>query len=241
MNHIHTIPVLDALREPKNCAFCVMVENLERTSVQFIMSPAYMEDDVRRETNRLGFCKRHLTAMYETQNRLGLALMLHTHLLYINKKVDDLTKGDFVFAWPGKNKNTPLNRLQNYLHTTDESCYVCDRVNNTFERYVDTFFHLWGKGGDEGKLISSQKGYCLPHFSVLVEKAAAFGKGKQQKFTEDFLPVQQKFMWELAEDLEWFTLKFDHRNADLPWNNAKDALIRAVALLGTKGAVGGNE
>ena len=75
-DHIHTIPVLDALRDNKGCAFCTMYEMLEKASIGFIMSPAYMEDDVRKATNKMGFCARHLAQMYDTQNRLGLALML---------------------------------------------------------------------------------------------------------------------------------------------------------------------
>jgi hypothetical protein len=45
------------------------------------------------------------------------------------------------------------------------------------------------------------------------------------------VPKQQKVMRELADDLEWFTLKFDHRYADEPWKNSRDALIRGMALL----------
>ncbi|MCL2203926.1 MAG: DUF6062 family protein [Defluviitaleaceae bacterium] len=232
MNHIHTIPVLDALREPGGCAFCVMQQNLEKTSVQFIMSPAYMEDDVRAETNRVGFCARHLAAMYDTQNRLGLALMLHTHLLVLNKDMEKLSKSPRSGSFFGKDASGPVAKLRDHLSQIGKRCYVCERVEATFARYIDTFFHLWGKGGDEAKLIKSQPGYCLPHFIQLLDAAAGFGKGKREKFLADFVHTQQKWMQELADDLEWFTQKFDHRNADLPWNNAKDALVRAVALLG---------
>jgi len=206
--------------------------NLERTTVQFIMSPAYMEDDVRRETNHAGFCKRHLSAMYDAQNRLGLALMLHTHLLYVNDKLDGLAKGDFAFKWPGKSKGDPIDKLSQYAKTVDAGCYVCNRVEKTFDRYMDTFFHLWGKGGDEAELIKAQSSYCLPHFINLLDAAAGFGKSKRERFMEDFVRKQIKAMRGLADDLDWFTQKFDHRNADLPWNNAKDALLRAVALFG---------
>ncbi|NLE68688.1 MAG: hypothetical protein GX611_00720, partial [Clostridiales bacterium] len=35
----------------------------------------------------------------------------------------------------------------------------------------------------------------------------------------------------LEEELEWFTLKFDYRNADKPWGNSRDALERTVNKL----------
>ncbi len=33
------------------------------------------------------------------------------------------------------------------------------------------------------------------------------------------------------QDIDWFTLKFDYRNADKPWKNSKDALERTVNFL----------
>jgi hypothetical protein len=230
-DHIHTIPVVDALREPKGCAFCVMRENLERTSVQFIMSPAYMEDDVRKETNRTGFCQRHLSAMYEAQNRLGLALMLHTHLLKLNRDMEKIINNPLPATFFGRDSGGAAAKLRDHLSHVNNSCYVCERVESTFERYISTFFHLWGKGGNEAGLIKAQPGYCLPHFFTLLDTAAGFGKSKRERFLAEFVPKQQKVMRELADDLEWFTLKFDHRYADEPWKNSRDALIRVMALL----------
>lgn len=215
-DHIHTIPVLDALRDPGGCAFCRMAEKLERDAVQFILGPSYMEDNVRMETNRVGFCKRHLDAMYKEQNRLGLGLMLHTFMQKLNKDISGIAKP----------------RLKGHLQKTHASCYVCAKVDATFERYIDTFLYLWRKGGDDARLISSQKGYCLPHFIQILEAAENLGRGKREKFLDEILPAQLAFMKEMEGDLEWFTLKFDFRNADEPWKNSKDALPRAIALLG---------
>jgi len=231
-NHIHTIPVLDALREPGNCAFCAMHEKLERDAVQFIMGPAYMEDDVRMETNRVGFCKRHLEAMYKEQNRLGLGLMLHTYMQQLNKDVGGIIKGRLPAPLFGKDHNSVVGRLKTHLTAAHSTCYVCRKVESTFERYIDTFFHIWGKGGDDSKLISSQKGYCLPHFIEILTAAERLGRGKREKFLDDIVPAWQSLMQTLEEDLEWFTQKFDFRNADAPWKNSKDAVPRALELLG---------
>ena len=233
-DHIHTIPVLDALREPQGCAFCTMYEKLERDSVQFIMGPAYMEDDIRMETNRMGFCKRHLDAMYKEQNRLGLGLMLHTYFQQLNKDAGGIIKGRIPAPIFGKDQSGTLGRLKKHLEKTQGTCYVCRKVESTFERYVDTFFRLWGLGGEDAKLIASQKGYCIPHFTVILTKAETLGRGKREKFLDEILPAQQRRLQEMEEDLEWFTLKFDHRNADAPWKNSKDALPRALALLGSR-------
>jgi len=36
----------------------------------------------------------------------------------------------------------------------------------------------------------------------------------------------------MRDDVEWFTLKFDYRNANKDWKNSKDALPRSIRRLG---------
>jgi len=231
-DHIHTIPVLDALREPEYCAFCVMQKKLETSVIQFILGPAYMEDDVRMETNKVGFCKSHLETMYKEQNRLGLALMLHTHMQTLCKDTENIIKGRQPTTFFGKDPSGMLARVQAHIAKTSENCYVCRRVKDTFNRYVDTFFYLWGKGGEGAALIESQKGYCMQHFIALFAGAEKFGRGKREKFLDVLLPLWQRTTQELEQDLDWFVQKFDHRNANAPWKNSKDALPRAIDFLG---------
>ena len=230
--HIHTIPVIDALKEPGLCAFCAMKKKLEENAIQFILGPAYMEDDVRMETNKTGFCKKHLEVMYNQQNRLGLALMLHTHVQELNKKFKSLAGFIKKPTFFGSGSDSYIERLGGFLAVTNEDCYVCRRIENIFDRYVDTFFMLWNKGGTEAQLIQSQKHYCLPHFAVMLKHAGKLGGGKRKKFASDILPAWQESIKELETDLDWFVQKFDHRNKDEPWKNSRDALPRTLAILG---------
>ena len=230
--HIHTIPVIEALREPGLCAFCAMLKKLDENAIRFIMGPAYMEDDVRMKTNKSGFCKKHMEAMYKEQNRLGLALMLHTHVKEINKDIKsmaDYVKKPTIF---GSGSDTYLDRLGEHLAATNEDCYVCQSISNTFERYVDTFFVLWIKDGSEAQLIQAQKGYCMHHFTIMLKHAGKLGAKKRKKFMNEILPAWQNCMKELETDLEWFIQKFDHRNKDETWKNSKDVLPRALSILG---------
>jgi hypothetical protein len=235
--HIHTIPVMDALQkaeEQKLCPFCVMREKLERDAIGFIMGPAYMEDDIRMQTNKLGFCAAHLKSMYGEQNRLGLGLMLHTFVQQLNKDINACAKTDKsplpFFGKKGKGA-TPAERLKNHLDATQASCYLCRMTDNTFCRYMDTFLSLWRKNGEEAKIIEAVPGYCLPHFAELLAMSDCLGKSKQEAFLGLVIPRQQAYLQQLEDDLEWFTLKFDYRNVNEPWKNAKDALPRAMAVL----------
>jgi len=211
-----------------------MHAKLESDAINFVMGPSYMEEDVRTETNRLGFCEAHLGALYAEKNRLGLALMLHTYMRQLNKEMGSIMKNKLPSPFFGKDTGGPLAKIHTRLEKASKTCYVCNKIEDTFARYIDTFLYLWNKGGDDAKLIKSQKSYCLPHFMLLLSAADKQGRSKREKFIDEILQPQLKYMQELEEDLEWFTLKFDYRYADEPWKNAKDALPRALGILGEK-------
>ena len=77
---LYTIPVNDAYASDCECPICKMYGNIEQDAIEFTMGPSYMEDDIRMVTDKKGFCSNHITKLYRHQNRLGLALMLDTHI-----------------------------------------------------------------------------------------------------------------------------------------------------------------
>ena len=90
---IYTIPVNDAFTSTCECPVCVMYKTLEDNSVEYTMGPSYMEDDVRSETDRLGFCEKHIKQVYHMDNRLGMAWVMKTHF---DKIIDDVEAYDEV-------------------------------------------------------------------------------------------------------------------------------------------------
>ena len=58
---IYTIPLMDAFRADDECPFCFIEKNLEQHAMDFVLGSgaSYMEDDVRAETDKLGFCHEH--------------------------------------------------------------------------------------------------------------------------------------------------------------------------------------
>ena len=44
---LFTIPVGDAFRTDCECPVCKLYEDLEKESIEFVMGPSYMEDDIR--------------------------------------------------------------------------------------------------------------------------------------------------------------------------------------------------
>lgn len=228
---IFTIPVLDAFKEDSECPFCNMLEMLEKLKLEFVMGNSYMEDDIRIETNRLGFCQKHLAAMDVGNNRLGLALMLQTHMHFLQKSMDQL-----LVDYSTKNAKKLFSNKQNDSHTlTDfadqqqESCYICEKINHTFSIYTDTFFYLWKSDLDFQTTVKNCKGFCISHFSLLIEQGKKKLSSKEYlDFLDVMIPLQKVNFDRVLGDIDWFVTKFDYRYSNEPWKNSQDAIPRAI-------------
>ena len=93
---LYTIPVNDAFDKDCECPLCQMYKEIEDEAIEFTLGPSYMEDDIRMETDKTGFCVNHIKRLYDSQNRLGIALMLHTHMKHNIKSIEKLAKADTI-------------------------------------------------------------------------------------------------------------------------------------------------
>lgn len=224
---LYTIPVNDAFATECECPICKMALDIENDAIEFTMGPSYMEDDIREKTDKTGFCRKHIIRLNEHSNRLGLALMLDTHLRYTIKQFEAnkpaVAKAPSLFK-----KASGTDRLD-WLKKINGSCYICDRVNGTFDRYIATIFHLFKSDPDFPSKLKNCKGLCAEHYVLLYDKAASYLAGRD---FEEFIGIISNIYIEnikrVEEDLEWFIDKFDYRNADAPWKNSKDALPRTI-------------
>jgi len=237
---IYTIPVMDAFREPCECAFCQMRHVLEQNALNFMLGPsvAYMEGDIRMKTDEVGFCRRHYGMMYAMPNRLGVALISQTHLARVRKDLAGLLK-----AKPSKpkaglfggGKVAASGGLSAYVQSLEKSCYICDMMENTFVRYVDTFFRMWPKDEELRGLVTNGNGFCLPHFAMVMDAAGEKLSGATfDDFAALLYSVQQKNLDRVQEDIDWFVQKFDYRFQNEPWRNSKDAPRRTIQKLSSE-------
>lgn len=225
---LYTIPVNDAFREDCECPLCAMYQSLEKNAIEYTMGPSYMEDDNRAMTDKLGFCPHHTRMLYSEKNRLGLALMLKTHT---DKTIRDLK--ELAAKGPGaksglftKSNDSPVVA---YIKNLESSCFICNRIEDTFERYVDTIFHMWKKDDDFQELLKSCKGFCTYHYGILYEKGASLlSKTQYEEFTGILNEVYFTNMERVNGDISWFIDKFDYRFKNEPWKNSKDALPRGI-------------
>lgn len=240
---LYTMPLMDAFKANDECAFCFVERQLEQHTMDFVLGSgaSYMEDDVRAETDKLGFCRTHYKKMYEYGNRLGTGLILKTHF---QKKTQELSQQIKMFS-PGKasmlnrfkkaspDPDSPKTSLGIWAKEQTSSCYICDFYKNTYARYLDTFFQLFRSNAEFKEIFRNSKGFCIPHFGDLVETAETLLNDKEKKeFYGILLPMMEENMKRITDDLDWFCDKFDYRNKDADWRTSKDALPRGMQKAG---------
>ena len=229
---LYTIPVNDAFAKDSECPICEMFKELEKNAVEFTMGPSYMEDDIREVTDKVGFCTEHVKKLLKMENKLGISLVLHSHMVKTNKDIKKLaesnTKGSTLF------KKKDISPLTDYLNTLNSSCFVCNRIEDTFKRYIRTIHYLWEKEDSFKKKYAASKGFCAKHYQKLLEEAKNNLSGANlDGFIDETNRIYMENMQRVTDDLEWFIDKFDYRHKDEPWKNSKDALPRAITKLFT--------
>ncbi len=242
--HIDTIPVWDAMKLGGECPLCALRRKVELMDVDRYLGASVMEPDTRIQVNEKGFCQRHHKMLTEKKNKLGHALMCHTHLKATMKKAQ--AAFETAKAGAGKESGAPLMKrmmgkaggkeeiLQaaRQLRAMTESCILCDSIEENMQRYAYTFLHLYQNDSAFRRSFASSKGVCLPDAALLMEMAAHEMNGQALKdFLADLCNATSASLEKLEGDLEGFTLKFDYRNADKPWGDSRDALERTVTKL----------
>ena len=225
---LYTIPVNDAFNEPCECPLCKIYDNLEQESIDFMLGPSYMEDDIRMETNKTGFCTKHIKQLYDRQNRLGIALMLHTHMKHTGEHIEKMAKScnSSKKSLFGKKEKSPLI---DYIKEIENSCYICNRIENVFDRYIKTVIHCHTHDDDFKKKFNESKGFCTKHYGMLYEYAEkTLNSSALNNFISDLNDIYINNFKRVTDELEWFIDKFDYKNENEPWKNSKDAIQRSI-------------
>lgn len=212
---IYTIPINEVFQPKCGCPICLMRDMLEKRSVEYVMGAAMMEPDVRIETNKVGFCECHFGMMAKEQNRLSLALILETHLDEIMEKtLGQVSKKNYTYI--------------------KEKCYVCNRIEESMEKMLDTVIKLYVTDDNFKKEFDEQPYFCLTHYEMLCQKALVKLNKKQSKiFVDGLTDVTMKYIKKVREDVHSFATMFDYRNTVSKENEeeVKASLDKAITFL----------
>lgn len=224
---ITSIPVSEVFEPKDGCPICRMRDLLEKRVAEYITGAAMMEPDVRIETNRLGFCIDHYRLILKQRNRLGVALMLESHLAEMEKEV---FKGAPIIGKSGRKQAKSASERT-------VTCFLCQQVDWAMERMLATVCRLWENEEDFRKLFSEQPSLCLPHFTTLVSVAeSGMSKKRVPEFAKATSELSRKTLSELHDDVAHFCKMFDYRSSSegADWGNSRDAVERAVQYLTTR-------
>ncbi len=218
---ITSIPISEVFEPRDGCPICRLRNLLEDRVVDYITGAAMMEPDVRQETNKLGFCIDHFQMMMKRRNRLGVALILESHLEEMEKQIFN------GVPLLGKSSKKQAKSARESVCT----CFVCNQVNWAMERMLATICRLWENERDFRALFEQQPALCLPHFSQLIETATAnMSKKEISYFAKAASEICQSSLKELRSDVSHFIKMFDYRNNQegADWGNSKDSIERSV-------------
>ena len=228
---LYAIPVNEAFAEASECPLCALRARYEDGTLESLLASAYMEPDCRIRTNAAGFCAEHSAMMFDRKNRLGMALMLDTHMQAV---IADLEK---LLAKPESGKHLPFLQKK-----TDEGtparirarisrCALCEQIDEMESHYLATILHLFRNDTGFRAQFEGCKGFCIPHFADLLAAADKLSGKEKEAFIRTLSQIELENLRRVEGDLSWFTQKFDYRNEDKPWGNSKDAVERAANKL----------
>ena len=234
---LDTIPVLDAYKADCECPLCKLRILCEDQYVDTMLASAYMEPEWRVKSNETGFCTRHFELMFDRRNRLGLALMTHTHMQEVIASLEKILEGNsagkkgLLSSLRGSGK-ADENGMPARIRARMDGCVICEQVDKALTRYAYTIAQLYFTNSEFKAQFEQSKGFCLPHLALVLEMAERTLSAKQaEEFRKTVAALELTNLRRVENDLEGFTLKFDYRNADKPWGNSRDAVERSINKL----------
>lgn len=235
---LYTIPLNDAMAADDECPFCFIEQKLEQDLLDFTLGSgsSYMESDIRERTDKAGFCRAHFLKMFQYGNTLGNAWILKTHYQKINSELSGEIKkfkpAKLSFTDRLKKSKEANNTMTAWVYEKQQSCYICRQYEDTYARYLDTFFHMYKKDADFRRKLEESKGFCLVHFGDLCQAAVEKLSDRQSsEFFATVFPLMERNMQRVSEDVSWMVEKFDYRNQDADWKNSRDAIQRGMQKL----------
>ena len=230
MEQIYTIPVNEAFDDSRDnpsvgCPICSLFRRLEENELQLILGASMMEPDIRVKTNRLGFCGEHYASMQRRKNRLGMALMLESHL---DEARDRIFPHGLTALLSKSGDVSALAELEG-------SCYVCQRVDFHLTNMISTVILLWENDEAFREKFAAQGHFCLPHYRRLLDYAdRRMSKKDRAAFRRVAESIELAYYDRLREDIKEFCRSFDYRFEGDASPESKTAVDRAVRFLSGK-------
>lgn len=225
--------VHDAYAQGAECPLCALMEAAERTYLVSFQHSRVMEPNVRVKTNALGFCPDHLGKLYRGENKLGLALVMLTHLQEKTADLHSALDGSIQAARAGaRERSRRIPRIIESLEALRNSCFICGLLSQDLARYSWTILYLWRKDPQFPPLFRASRGFCLSHFCTVLGIACDILRGDRLAiWLDDAVPLMKRTLNGLEKDLLSFTQLYQAGNQSLGTDEVRSALARTLQML----------
>ncbi len=230
--------VHDAYREGGECPLCRLTDGAERSYLRSFQGSRVMEPNVRIKTNESGFCGEHYKRLYQGENKLGLGLVVHTHLQSwlprLRKSLDEAGRPEDA-ARTRKDRKAGGGRREALLENLGvlrDSCFICDMLAMDRNRYVETILYLWKEDKEFRATLLGSRGFCIVCFREVAVKAQEYFKEADRTvFFGELAPIMIQSLERLERDLFEFTQLFQDSNKSLGTEEQRTALVRTLQKL----------
>ena len=220
--------VHDAYSDPGECPLCLLERDAERTYLRSFQHSRVMEPNVRVQTNSKGFCRDHLGKLYDGENKLGLGLVVHTHLQYLRTVVEAELDSLLKSAGGRKGKDRAAAESAS-LSKRRGTCFICGLLEADMQRYVVTILYLWSRDPEFPPVFRASRGFCIPHFAQALGQAATLMRSDRlARWLADTIPLMKESLESLDGDLRAFT-QLHQAGSAAPGSDAeRSALARTL-------------
>jgi hypothetical protein len=244
--------VHDAYAQGCECPLCWLRDGAEKTYLLSFTHSRVMEPNVRVQTNRTGFCPDHYRLLYAGENKLGLALMVHTHLQErlpgMRADLESLGRGAGAGrpasagkgrALRGRGARARAEAAAASLASLRDECFICTLLDADVARWIFTILYLWGKDPGFPAVFRASRGFCLGHFLDAFRAAQRTLRAERlERWCGDVIPLMTGSLERLERELWEFTQLFHDSHRGLGTDEQRTALARALRKLAGGGACG---
>ena len=225
--------VHDAYAQGAECPLCTLMEGAERTYLLSFQHSRVMEPNVRVKTNAIGFCPDHIGKLYKGENKLGLGLVMLTHLQEKTPQLAAALDGAGEAARTGgRERARRIQQIIGSLESMRDSCFICGLLSQDLTRYAWTILYLWRKDPQFPGQLRASRGFCLSHFCTVLAAACDILRGDRLAlWLADAVPVMKRSLDGLEKDLLAFTQLHQAGSRDLGTDQVRSALARALQML----------
>jgi hypothetical protein len=223
--------VHDAYAGDGECPLCALHEAAEATYLHSFQHSRVMEPNVRVQTNAVGFCPDHYGKLYRGENKLGLGLVVHTHL---QEKLPEIKAALERIAAPkaGRKARGIAADAAGRLSALRDRCFICDMLRMDNDRYVFTILYLWSKDSEFPARFRASRGFCIGHFlDALLAAPKLLRADRAERWTAEAVGLMTGSLERLERELYSFTQLYRNENTSLGSEAERTALGRTLQKL----------